>query len=192
MAQVEPDFALRMAALIHDVGKPSCKVKGDDGIAHYLGHAEKGAEIAEVLLRRLKFPRRTLEEIVFLVAQHDSWPAPTKKSARRFLARCGDEESARKLLALMKADRGAHAPSSIEDKASELEDFGVFMEAALKEDTAFTVKDLEVNGRDLLARGWPEGPALGAELQRLFDLVLSGDLSNEREALLEAVRNPEG
>lgn len=187
MAQVEPDSTLRMAALVHDVGKPACKVKGDDGVAHYLGHAEKGAEIAEGLLRRLKFPRRTVEEVVFLVGAHDSWPAPTKRSARRFLARCGDEESARKLLALMKADRGAHAPGSIEDKAGELEDFGVFMEAALKEDTAFTVKDLEINGRDLLDKGWPEGPELGAELQRLFDLVLSGDLSNDRAVLLEAI-----
>ena len=190
MAQVEPDPTLRIAALVHDAGKPACKVKGDDGVAHYLGHAEKGAEIAEALLRRLKFPRRTIEEVVFLVAQHDSWPAPTARSARRFLARCGDEESARKLLALMKADRGAHAPGSVEDKADELEDFAVFMEAALKEDTAFTVKDMEVNGRDLLAKGWAEGPALGAELQRLFDMVLSGDLPNERAALLEAVRDP--
>ena len=191
MAQVEPDLALRMSALIHDAGKPACKVKGADGVAHYAGHAEKGAEIAEALLRRLKFPRRTIEEVVFLVAQHDSWPAPTKRSARRFLARCGDEESARKLLALMKADRGAHAPGSIEDKAADLEEFSVFMEAALKEDMAFTVNDLEINGRDLLEKGWTTGPGLGAELQRLFDLVLSGDLPNERDALLAACESPQ-
>ena len=190
MAQVEPDSTLRIAALVHDVGKPACKVVGDDGIAHYMGHAEKGAEIAEALLRRLKFPRRTIEEAVFLVGAHDSWPSPTKRSARRFLARCGDEESARKLLALMKADRGAHAPGSVEEKAGELEDFAVFMEAALKEDAAFTVKDLEVSGRDLLDRGWAESPALGAELQRLFDLVLAGDLSNDRDAVVEAIRDP--
>ena len=187
MAHVEADLPLRLAAFVHDAGKPACKVKDDDGVAHYLGHAEEGARIVEAMLRRLKFPRRTIEDVVFLVAQHDNWPAPTKRSARRFLARCGDEEAARKLLALMKADRSAHAPESIASKADKLEEFGVFMEAALKEDTAFTVKDLEVNGRDLLERGWKEGPDLGAELQRLFDLVLAGDLPNDRAALLEGI-----
>ena len=187
MAQVPPDPTLRLAALVHDAGKPACKAKGPDGVAHYMGHAQEGARIAEELLRRLKFPRRVREEVVFLVEQHDSWPAPTKRSARRYLARCGDEEMARKLLAIMKADRAAHAPDSVADKADELEVFEVFMEAALKEDTAFTVKDLEINGCDLLERGWPQGPALGAELQRLFDLVLSGELSNDRDALLAAL-----
>ena len=189
MAQVPLDSTLRLAALVHDAGKPACKQMGPDGVAHYLGHAEVGAEIAESLMRRLKFPRRTTDEVVHLVRLHDSWPVPTKRSARRFLARCGDEETARKLLALMKADRAAHAPGSVVDKANELEEFGVYLEAALKEDTAFTVKDLEVNGHDLLERGWKEGPALGAELQRLFDLVLAGDLSNERDVLLEAMQS---
>ena len=190
MAQMEPDPALRLAALLHDVGKPSCKVKGADGIAHYYGHAEKGAIIAKTLLNRLKFPRRIRDEVVFLVAQHDSWPAPTQRSARRFLARCGDEKRARRLLALMKADRRAHAPDSIEGKLADLEQFGVFMESALEEDAAFTVSDLAISGRDLLEKGWTEGPGLGTELQRLFDLVLSGDLPNERSALLMAARNP--
>lgn len=188
MAQVPPDTALRFAALVHDAGKPACKVKGPDGVAHYLGHAEEGARIANALMRRLKFPRKTVEEVALLVRLHDSWPVPTKRSARRFLARCGDEETARKLLVLMKADRKTHAPDSVGAKAGELEEFGVFMEAALKEDTAFAVKDLEVNGRDLLERGWEAGPDLGAELQRLFDLVLAGDLPNERAALLAAIR----
>lgn len=186
MAQVEPDSSLRLAALLHDVGKPSCKVKGPDGTAHYYGHAEVGARIAEALLSRLKFPRRIKDEVVFLVAQHDSWPAPTQRSARRFLARCGGEERARKLLALMKADRRAHAPGSVKGKFDDLEEFDALMETELEKDMAFTVKDLEISGRDLLEKGWAEGPGLGAELQRLFDLVLSGDLPNDRERLLEA------
>ncbi|MBR0405047.1 MAG: HD domain-containing protein [Eggerthellaceae bacterium] len=190
MAQVEPDLVLRLAALLHDAGKPACKMKGEDGVAHYSGHAEEGARIAEGLLRRLKFPRRVVEEVVFLVEQHDKWPSPTAKSARRFLARCGDEELARKLLALMKADRRSHAPESVSEKADELEEFGALVEAALAEDAAFTVNDLEISGRDLLMRGWKEGPALGDELQRLFDLVLSGSIPNEREALLSQAMEP--
>ncbi len=187
MAYVEADPALRLAALLHDIGKPSCKVVGADGIAHYRGHPEAGAKIAAMLMRRLKFPRKLSEEVHFLIEQHDNWPSPTKRSARRFLARCGDEPRARKLLALMRADRLAHAPGWVESKMGELDQFETFLAAALEEKAAFTINDLEVGGSDLIDKGWVEGPDLGAELQRLFDLVLSGDLPNERDALLRAV-----
>ena len=190
MAHVEPDCTLRLAALLHDAGKPACKSKGDDGIAHYHGHAQEGARIAKALLRRLKFPRKVLDEVVLLVAQHDSWPSPTRRSARRFLARCGNEQTARKLLSLMKADRLAHAPGSIEEKLSDLLQFESVLNAVLEEDVAFTVKDLEISGADLMERGWPAGPALGRELQRLFELVLADALPNERQALLKAIGEP--
>ena len=188
MAAVEPDPDLRLAALLHDIGKPSVKTKGDDGIAHYLGHAEAGAAIVEPLLRRLKFSRRVIDEVTFLVAQHDHWPSATKKSARRFLARCGDEPTARKVLALMKADRAAHSEKLSVRSIDSLDGVERYLDAVLAENTAFSVKDLAVSGDDLLAMGWPESPALGAELSRLFDLVLAGDVPNERDALLAAIR----
>ena len=191
LAAVPPNVELRLAALLHDIGKPSVKTKGEDGIAHYLGHAEAGAAIVEPLLRRLKFSRKTIDEVTFLVAQHDSWPSATLKSARRFLARCGDEASARKLLALMKADRHAHSAKVSYRSQDSLEAFEARLEEALEENTAFTVKDLKIDGGDLLARGWRESPELGAELARLFDLVLSGSLPNDRDALLAALRQSE-
>lgn len=190
MADVEADSTLRLTALLHDVGKPVVKRVGPDGIAHYKGHAPEGACIVEALLRRLKFPRKTIDEVYFLVMQHDSWPSPTKRSARRFLARCGDEQTARKLLALMKADRKAHAPGSVSGKFAELDDFEVLMNAELNEETAFAVKDLAIGGADLMERGWEEGPELGAELERLFGLVLADELPNERAALLAALHEP--
>lgn len=187
MAEVEADAALRLAALLHDIGKPVAKVVGNDGVAHYRGHAEEGARIAGSVLRRLKFPRKIVEEVVFLVRYHDCWPVPIKRSARRFLARCGDERRARKLLALMRADRLAHAPASVGDKLDDLDAFAPLMEEALQENVAFDVKSLEVNGRDLVERGWQPGVALGAELRRLFDSVVAGDIPNERAALLAAI-----
>ncbi|MDO4533745.1 MAG: HD domain-containing protein [Coriobacteriia bacterium] len=192
MAAVEPDPDLRLAALLHDIGKPSVKTKGDDGIAHYLGHAEAGAAIVEPLLRRLKFSRRAIDEVTFLVAQHDNWPSATKKSARRFLARCGDEPMARKVLALMKADRAAHAEKLSHRSIDSLDGVEEYLDAVLAENTAFSVKDLAVSGDDLLAMGWRESPALGAELARLFDLVLAGDVPNEREALLAEIGSSRG
>ena len=188
MAAVEPDTALRLAALLHDIGKPHVKTKGPDGVAHYLGHAQEGAAMTRRLLRRLKFPRKTIEEVVFLVAQHDNWPSATPKSARRFLARCGDEQRARKVLALMRADRAAHADTP-GNRADSLDAFEACLNAELAANAAFAVKDLQVNGADLMALGWTPGPALGDELQRLFDLVLSGEIPNDRDTLLATARN---
>ena len=146
----------------------------------------------ESLLRRLKFSRRAIDEVTFLVAQHDHWPSATKKSARRFLARCGDEPMARKVLALMKADRAAHAEKLSHRSIDSLDGVEEYLDAALAENTAFSVKDLAVSGDDLLAMGWRESPALGAELARLFDLVLAGDVPNEREALLAEIGSSRG
>ena len=190
MAGVGPDATLRLTALLHDIGKPAVKRVGPDGVAHYKGHALVGSQIVEELLRRLKFPRKTVEEARFLVWQHDSWPSPTKRSARRYLARCGDELTARKLLALMKSDRAAHAPASVSGKFAELDVFEGLMDEALSEETAFAVRDLAVGGHDLMERGWKPGPALGAELNRLFELVLSADVSNDRDALLAELSDP--
>ena len=93
----------------------------------------------------------------------------------------------------MRADRLAHAPGSIYGQLDDLDRFEPLMEAALQDRMAFKVADLEIGGNDLIALGWEPGPGLGAELERLFDLVLSGDLPNERASLLAAVsQKPDG
>lgn len=192
MAGTAADPTLRLAALLHDIGKPAVRTYGDDGVAHYLGHAEEGAKMAHAALRRLKFPRKVVDGATFLVRQHDSWPSGSAKSARRFLARCGDEDTARTLLALMRADRAAHADIPSHRTVDSLDAFEAQLDAALAEATAFTVKDLAIGGADLLERGWPQGRELGAELARLFDAVIADEVPNERDALLQAMRDPAG
>ena len=58
----------------------------------------------------------------------------------------------------------------------------------LAQPPCFTVKDLAVNGSDLLALGFPRGPEIGKTLNALLEAVLSGELPNEREKLLEAAK----
>ena len=186
MAGVEPDTALRLAALLHDVGKPVCRIIDDEGIAHYAGHPQASASLARTMLRRLKFPRKTIDEVAALIERHDDWPALTPKAARRFLVRCGSEEAARKTLALMRADRNAQAPLPGTHNAAAFDAFEALLDEALAAQTALSVADLQISGRDLIERGWQPGPELGTELARLFDLVIAGELPNERAALLAA------
>ena len=68
---MEKDKALRWAALLHDIGKPVTRTTDEQGIDHFHGHAKVGAELANEILRRLKFDNDTRKKVVKLVEVHD-------------------------------------------------------------------------------------------------------------------------
>ena len=181
---VPPEPALRMAALLHDVGKPDCFFIGDDGLGHFYGHARRGAELVDPLLRRLRFDNESRERITSLVRLHDTHIEPTEKGVLRALRRFGPEFFFQ-LTALKRADALAHAPGpSREDRlerAAALETLG---HALLEHNACFSLRDLAVSGRDLLAAGYVPGPAVGQALETLLDAVTDGRVSNEKETLL--------
>ena len=187
MAGVEPDPTLRLAALLHDAGKPEAKSVSDDGQAHYYGHMETGRDKAIALMENLKYSRAEIDEVAFLISVHDLRPKATVKSARRFIARCGDDTRARKLLALMKSDGRAHAPDSADYIVENLDAFEVLMEDQLEKNAMFSMKDMAFSGRDLIEMGWEPGPAMGVELKRLFSKVVDGDVPNDKGELANEV-----
>ena len=68
---IEPTTVCRWAALLHDVGKPECHTVDENGIDHFYGHNEKGAEIARKVLRRLRFDNETTDLVCKMVLWHD-------------------------------------------------------------------------------------------------------------------------
>lgn len=187
LAACPPDPLVRWAALLHDCGKPAVKFYGTDGVAHFHGHAEKGAELAAPLLDRLRFPRSEREKIVELVRLHGTPLDPPDKRARRLLAQLGPERLFR-LLDLKRADSAAHAPAYRQERILFADRAEALARELLARREPLRVRDLAVNGDDLLALGIPEGPEVGRLLRRLLDQTLDGALPNERQALLEAAR----
>ena len=180
-----PVAELRCAALLHDVGKPLVFTLDAQGVGHFYGHTAVSREMAERMLRRLKFPAAFRERVVRLVAWHDRDIPRTDKGVRRALRTLGEEEL-RLLLALKRADNLAQAPAC-RGRQAEIRKGEAILDRLVEEDACFSLRQLVIRGGDLLALGL-SGPELGRALQELLGRVVDGELPNEREALLEYIR----
>lgn len=182
-AGVGPDLALRWAALLHDIGKVPTFTRDENGRGHFYGHAEVGANMADAILRRLKAPSALREEAVALIRRHMLRLEPNKKQLRRQVSKLG-WAFVYKLLALQEADMSSKGTGTSAD-TEPFQAIRAMLEELKAEDCAFTLKDLAVNGRDLMALGF-QGKAVGDALNALLEQVLDERLPNESAALLEA------
>ncbi len=183
VAAVPDDLALRWAALLHDIGKISTFTRDENGRGHFYGHAEAGAKMADDVLRRLKAPNTMREKVVLLVQCHMQPLMPERKLLRRAISRLG-RELVGELLLLQEADMGSKGTGEncedqrfdrIRAKLSELD-----AEASLP-----TVRDLAVNGRDLLSLGL-SGREIGQCLDSLLQQVVEETVPNEQQPLLDS------
>ena len=182
-AAVPPSLPLRWAALLHDIGKPATLSMDEQGIAHYHGHAQQSASMAAEILRRLKAPTQLREQVVLLIDQHMTFPLPDKRWLRRRLSRLG-EDTLKQLLALQQADTGNKGTANEQD----MDYFGQIQEILaeiLAENACLQIRDLAVNGHDLMALGL-KGTAIGQTLNCLLEAVIDEQLPNEKTALLTA------
>jgi tRNA nucleotidyltransferase/poly(A) polymerase len=173
-ADANASLAVRLGALLHDSGKP-----GADG-----KHAERGAQLADQALERLRYPTRLRLYVTRLVRAH-AFPLDdvNDRFARRFLREHG-EELAFDLVAHKDADlRGKTVPQAELDAATRLREL---LEQERRH--PHRLEDLAVDGRDLLQIGYREGPELGQALDSLLDAVVDDPELNTREELLERAR----
>lgn len=184
LANTPPVPELRCAVLLHDIGKPSAFTLDGEGVGHFRGHARVSCELAEGMLRRLRFPNEFRERVLRLIEWHDRDIPRTDKGVGRALRRLGEEEL-RLLLDLKRADNLAQAPA-YRGRQREIALAEEILDRLLAEDACFSLRQLAVNGNDLMALGL-RGPAVGRALETLLNRVVDGELPNERAALLEFV-----
>lgn len=192
------NVAVRLAALLHDIGKKDARtvetVEFPQGsgemreIVHFHRHEEFSAEKSAPLLVRLKLPNAVVSRVVHLIRNHmflfnGSWG---DAALRRFLVRIGPE-CVDDILALWAADvYGMHRRPVVPGSRT-ADNMAAFRErlARIQEKaTALSMKDLAVNGRDLIALGIPAGKLLGRILDELFRCVVDDPEMNDRERLL--------
>ena len=178
---------LRLTLLLHDAGKPAAFTVDEQGVGHAHGHHRLSAEIAAEVLAYLRLDNATRDRILMLVEHHD-WPLSTERTLlKRRLNRLG-EEALYQLIEVQRADalgKGTEAAADVEARAEELRQA---LTALLAERPCVTLRDMAVNGRDLMAEGIAHGKQLGETLNWLLAEVLNERLPNEREALLSAAR----
>ena len=178
---VPAELPLRWAALLHDTGKVTTFTLDATGRGHFYGHARDSAAIADDILRRLKAPTALREEAVTLIGRHMTRLQPDRKLLRRQVSKYGFP-MVEAMLALQQADMGSKGTG--EDDGSTV--FAVVQQllADLKaEDACLSLKDLAVNGTDLITLGF-QGKEIGACLSALLEQVIEERLPNGRNALL--------
>lgn len=185
---VEADKTLRLAALLHDIGKPKARLRDAQGIDHFKGHGDVGAEMTEDILRRLKFDNDTICRVKHLVRVHDDRQIPlTPKGVRRGVFRIGKEYFS-DYLKLRRADILAQNPAMQQEKLEVLEEVERLYKEVLKEQSCLSLKELAVTGKDLIEAGMKPGPELGAALNQLLALVIERPECNTREYLLDKIK----
>ena len=183
-----PDPGIRLAALLHDIGKPSCKTTDENGVDHFCGHEQAGAEIARAVLNRMKVSNAVKNKTLTLVEHHSMMPEKmSKKSLRKYIGSLG-EETMRDIFALREADLKAQNPAFIDQTLKEAGEGVKNFEEALAGVKCFKITDLEVNGSELISEGIESGPALGKILSRLFDEVISDGLENKKDVLIKRAK----
>jgi tRNA nucleotidyltransferase/poly(A) polymerase len=174
-ADANARLEVRLAALLHDLGKP--------GVAGLEEHAARGAELAVPMLARLRYPTRLRRHVTRLVREHAYRTEATAAAARRFLAEHGDE------LALDLADHRLADLRAKDVPAEEIADAEAFRQLLDAERHApHRLGDLAVDGADLIGLGVPAGPDVGRLLRELLTVVVEDPSANTRERLLEEAR----
>lgn len=188
---------VRLAALLHDIGKPASKVVRvtDEGeIYNFFSHEKYSETIARKLLTKLRFSNNEINNVCHLIENHmfhyeESW---SDAAIRRFVVRV-KPENIEDLIDLRLADMYGKYNMPIQIKESNACDLLIQLQDRIKkiqeENSAFTLKSLAVSGKDLMEIGIPSGRLIGKILDSLLETVLDDPKQNSKDVLLNIAKN---
>ena len=179
---VYPAVHLRLAALFHDCGKPDCFSLDEKGVGHFYSHASISAHKANEALLRLRCDNATREKVVKLVKIHDSPIEPDSKTVKKKLQKYG-EGIFFDLIKLQRADNMGLSPDYLfrQDTYNRLEEIA---RQIIEENQCFSLKDLAVNGTDMIELGL-KGKDIGNALDFLLKAVMEEKCQNDKESLIK-------
>ncbi|KAF0134471.1 MAG: polyA polymerase [Candidatus Saganbacteria bacterium] len=181
-AAPKDNLIVRLAALLHDVAKPSCKVD-----LTFYNHDKAGVKMAEIILKRLKFGNSGIKSVCNLISNHmfDYKSEWSDSAVRRFMCRAG-VENLPNLFALRVSDTKAMENEINVDYLKELQ---ARIDKIIAEENALHIKDLKVDGKDIMKElAIAPGKKVGQLLEELLEKVIDDPKLNDREKLLELIR----
>ena len=183
VAEAKPDPTLRMMALLHDIGKPHTYQEDENGVGHFLGHPAISAEISKDILTRLQFSNESERLILKVISAHDTRMEMSTRAVRRMLYRLGKEGFAA-FLNLREADILAQSEEQMEQRLDKVANLRCIASKILAAQECFSIKDLAINGKDLMKLGIQPGPNMGVILRSLLEKVIENPEENERDILM--------
>ena len=184
-AAIRNDPILRWVMLLHDIGKVDTFTVDAAGQGHFYGHPDRSAAMSGEICTRMRMRKKDRENIVTLICWHDRNIHVTEQGIGRALLTLG-EENFRRLLEVKRADNLAQAPE-FHYVGSMLDEAEALLEDILRKKRCLQIRDLDVDGNDLLALGY-SGREIGQALHALLQRVAAGEMANERTALLAALQ----
>jgi len=179
---IDSKLELRLAALFHDIGKPCTFAIGEDSVGHFYSHHKESARICRKIMKRLKYSNKEIEYVSELVYYHMTrYKSLKTSSVKKFINKVGVDRLD-DLFKLLIADRiGSKAPYEFDD----IYKLKFECEKLLSEKQPLSIKDLAVNGYDLMEIGIPQGKEIGKTLNILLNAVLEDFSLNDKDILLK-------
>lgn len=184
----DPDLITRLAILFHDIGKPHTFSIDADGIGHFYSHALVSAEICRRVLIRLKFSNEIIESVVWLVKKHDMPLLEDKAFIKRQLNKAGSVQFTR-LIEIHAHDTAGQAVHLYNERIKNVRTVLSLLEKVIKDGECFALKDLMINGRDVMLLGVPAGREVGRLLDLALAKVVAGELVNSKDDLIGFIRS---
>lgn len=175
---------VRTAALFHDIGKPKCFTKDEAGIGHFYGHEVISAEIAEKIMKRMKYDTKSVNKVKLIILEHMNLVCDFKKksSIKRFIQRVGTEN----LKILFELKRADIMATTSPERLEIIERLENDCNRIIEEKEPYLLKDLAVNGNDLLKMGY-KGREIGEILNKMLEIIIEHPEKNNFEELKQIV-----
>lgn len=182
------DLHEKLAIVFHDIGKAESKTYDEKGHAHFHGHPAISEQLARTVLKRLTYSNQTIDTVCTLIRYHDYYVTPSKRVLRRFLAHVDMNYAlAYAILHVQYADDCAKNMELAQAKIENLEACIQLLQVMEQENDRLTLKDLAVNGHDMIALGFVK-QEIREVLQYLYHDVLDHPEDNEREKLINLAK----
>ena len=176
---------IRLAMLLHDIGKPKTFTLDINGNGHFYKHAYVGAEISEKILKNLKYDNATIKRVTTLIYHHDD-EFHNVYDIKKSISKLGKEVFF-ELISVQQAD-ALSKHDFCSKHVQELEEIKTIAQDLISKNECLSLKDLSVNGNDLKSIGI-QGKNIGDTLNILLDNVLKDTLKNDKTSLIDYVKS---
>lgn len=182
-----PNLVLRLALLFHDIAKPLCMTRNENGVYLYTENGKYSAEIAEQRLTELRFEKKIVDRVVALIRYQDESFSCSRPSIKRCLGKLSTDGFLL-FIQLKRADLIAQGEQRHQAEIKLLEHILLIGKDISDKEECYTIDGLAINGHTLQRLGVPEGRLIGEILQKLLDYVIEDNARNEKEELINVAR----